>query len=94
MSKSSQASVTAFVPSVANLGGDFSQSDPSVKLVNPLTGVALPNNQINPSLFNPQAVALAKYLPQTTAANGLVTYAIPLQTSDNEFRTRTTRQSS
>ena len=87
-SKSSQASVSAFVPSAANLNGDFSASDPNAKLVNPLTGAALPNNQISPSLFSPQAVALAKYLPQTTAANGLVSYAIPLQTSDNSFVTR------
>ncbi|SFS03979.1 Carboxypeptidase regulatory-like domain-containing protein [Granulicella pectinivorans] len=89
-SKSSQSSVTAFVPSAANLAGDFSQSDDPTKvpLVNPLTGAPLPNNQINPSLFNPQALALVKYLPQTTAANGQVSYAIPLQTSDNSFVTR------
>jgi hypothetical protein len=87
-SKSSQASVTAFVPSAANLAGDFSQSDPSLVLVNPLTGAALPGNRINPSLFNPQVLALVKYLPQSTAANGQVSYAIPLQTSDNSFVTR------
>jgi hypothetical protein len=89
-SKSSQASVNAFVPSAANLNGDFSASDPVAtrQLVNPLTGAILPNNQINPSLFSPQALALAKYLPQTTAATGQVSYAIPLQTSDNSFVTR------
>jgi hypothetical protein len=90
-SKSSQSSVIAFVPTPANLTGDFSQTDPlsKVQLVNPLTGAALPNNQINPSLFSPQAVALAKYLPQSSApTTGQVSYAIPLQTADNSFVTR------
>ncbi len=86
-SKSSQASVTAFVPSQANLAGDFSASD-STQLVNPLTGAILPGNKINPALFSPQALALVKYLPTTTDPGGAVKYAIPLQTSDNEFVTR------
>jgi hypothetical protein len=84
----SQAPTTAFVPSAANLNGDFSASDPSIKLVNPLTGAALTNNMINPALFNPQALALVKYLPTTTAANGSVSYQIPSQTADNQFVTR------
>lgn len=95
--KSSQSlsPTTAFVPTAANLAGDFSQSDPTVQLVNPLTGVALPGNQISPSLFSPQALALVKLLPTpnspagTTAANiGTVVYQIPSQTSDNQFVTR------
>jgi hypothetical protein len=86
--KSSQASVNAFVPTPANLNGDFSQTDKG-QLVNPLTNAPLPGNQINPALFSPQAVALAKYLPQSSApTTGQVSYAIPLQTSDNSFVTR------
>ncbi len=84
----SQASTTAYVPSQANLLGNFSQSDPTVQLVNPLTGAPLPGNQISPTLFSPQALALVKMLPTSTAANGLVLYAIPSQTSDNQFVTR------
>ncbi|RXH58577.1 carboxypeptidase-like regulatory domain-containing protein [Granulicella sibirica] len=86
--KQSQAATSANVPSQANLAGDFSASDPSVQLVNPLTGVALPGNKINPALFNPQALALAKYLPTTTDPLGFVSYQIPLQIGDNQFVTR------
>ena len=84
----SVSNTTAYVPTAANLIGNFSQSDPTVQLVNPLTGAPLPGNQINPALFSPQALALVKLLPTSTAANGLVSYAIPSETSDNEFVTR------
>lgn len=86
--KQSQPATTAFVPSAANLSGDFSASDAGVQLVNPLTGAALPGNKIDPSLYNKQALALVKYLPQTTDPAGFVSYQIPLQVSDNQFVTR------
>jgi hypothetical protein len=103
----SQAPVTVYVPTAANLAGDFSQSDPITttvgsntkticgaaaqypgQLCNSLTGTLLPNNQINPALFSPQAVKLASYLPKATQANGYATYQIPSQTYDNEFISR------
>jgi len=86
--KQSQPATTAFVPSAANLAGDFSASDPSLQLVNPVTGVPLPGNKIDPSLFSKQALALEKYLPQSTDPAGFVSYQIPLQVSDNQFVTR------
>ena len=86
--KQSQAATTAFVPSAANLTGDFSASDPSLQLVNPLTGAPLPGNKIDPALFNKQALALVKYLPPSTDPAGFVSYQIPLQISDNQFVTR------
>jgi hypothetical protein len=86
----SQNPVTAFVPTAANLLGDFSGSDPltRVQLVNPLTGTTLVGNQINPALFSKQALALAKYLPTAQDALGTVQYQIPLKQSDNQFVTR------
>ncbi len=84
----SQNPVTVFVPTAANLNGDFSASDPTLKLVNPLTGAALPNNQISTTYFSPQALALAKYLPAAGDALGTASYQIPLLTSDNQFVTR------
>ena len=84
----SQAPVTAFVPTAANLAGDFSASDPAVKLVNPLSGAALTNNQISTTYFSPQALALAKYLPAAHDALGTTSYQLPLKTSDNQFVTR------
>ena len=86
--KQSQAATSANIPSQANLAGDFSLSDPTLKLVNPLTGAALVNNQINPALFSKQALALVKYLPVSSDPAGFISYQIPSQVSDNEFVTR------
>jgi Carboxypeptidase regulatory-like domain len=86
--KQGQASVQAHVPTAANLLGDFSVSDPTQKLVNPITGVALVNNQISPTTFNAQALALVKYLPAAGDATGLVNYSIPLFVFDKQFVTR------
>jgi hypothetical protein len=91
---SSQASTRAFVPTAANLVGDFSVTDgPScqtnaIQLLNPQTGAVLANNHINPSTFSAGALALQKYLPATTDPCGLVSYSIPSQTAENEFITR------
>jgi hypothetical protein len=90
----SQSLNTAYVPTPANLNGDFSASESAacqssaIQLVNPITGDQLPNNQINPSFFNPAALALDKYLPQATNDCGLVTYAIPNEIGENQFVTR------
>lgn len=77
----------AFVPSAANLAGDFSASD-STPLYNPLTGVPLVNNHIDPSYFSPVSLELEKYLPQTTDPGGKVTYALPGNYTENQFVTR------
>jgi hypothetical protein len=92
----SQALTKAYVPTPANLAGDFSATDgaacesngQAVQLLNPLTGAVLPNDQIDPILFDQSALALQKYLPPTTNPCGLVTYAIPSETSENQFVTR------
>ncbi len=93
-SAQSQASTTAYVPTAANLAGDFSATESAacqpkaVQLLNPQTGAILPNNHISTSFFNPTSLALQKYLPAATNACGLVTYAIPLQIGENQFITR------
>ena len=79
---------TAYVPSAANLAGDFSASDPGTKLYNPITGAVLVNNHIDPSYFSPVSLALEKYLPQTTAADGKVRYSLPGNYTENQFITR------
>jgi hypothetical protein len=78
---------TAFVPSAANLAGDFSGSD-STPLYNPITGDPLVNNYIDPKYFSPVALALEKFLPQTTDAKGTVKYAPPGNYTENQFITR------
>jgi hypothetical protein len=87
-----QSNTTAYVPTAANLNGDFSASD-STQLLDPLTGIKLINNMYSdtPGVTwkpSPAALKLVKYLPTSTAANGLVTYAIPSQVRDNQFVTR------
>lgn len=93
-SNQSQAKTRAYVPTAANLLGDFSATESAgcqttpIQLLNPATGSILPNNQISPSYFNASALALVKYFPTATNACGLVTFAIPLQTTENQFVTR------
>lgn len=98
----SQASTEAFVPTAANLAGDFSVTDgPNceasgkfVQLVDPLTGATLPGDVYPTSpTFNAQALALQAYLPKIDPAIdtkncGLVSYSIPSETFDNQFVTR------
>jgi hypothetical protein len=89
----SQALTKAYVPTAANLLGDFSVTDgagcesngKAVQLLNPQTGAVLANNQIDPTTFVASALALQKYLPATTDPCGLVTYAIPSETAENQF---------
>jgi hypothetical protein len=98
----SQASTEAFVPTAANLAGDFSVTDgpnceasgKMVQLLDPLTGAALPGD-VYPTTptFNAQALALEKYLPAIDSAVdsqgcGLVSYSIPYLATDNQFVTR------
>ena len=92
----SQALTQAFVPTAANLNGDFSITDgagcqsggQNNPLLNPQTGAVLPNNQISTSYFSPAALALVKYLPTTTDPCGTVNYAIPSQQSENQIIAR------
>jgi hypothetical protein len=77
----------AFVPSQANLAGDFSGSD-STPLYNPLTGDPLVNNHIDPSYFSTVSLALEKFLPQTTDPGGKVTYPLPGDYTENQFVSR------
>jgi len=87
---------TAFVPTAAALTGDFSaldgpgcQAKGVARVINdPTTGQPLPNGQISPSRFDPVAVALAKYLPQTQDPCGKVLYGIPIQSNESQYVTR------
>lgn len=92
----SQSLSQAYIPTPANLSGDFSGTDgttcvaggKSTQLLNPLTGNKLPNNQISTSYFSAPALALYKYFPKTSDPCGLVFYAVPNETSENQIITR------
>jgi Carboxypeptidase regulatory-like domain len=90
------SSSTAFVPTAAALSGDFSvlngagcQAKGVPRVVNdPTTNTPLPNAQISPSRFDPAAVALSKYLPQTSDPCGKVSWGIPVQSNEKQIVTR------
>ena len=89
----SQASTQAFVPTPANLLGDFSATESAacqasgkaIQLLNPFTGAILPGNQISPALFNASSLKLVTYLPAATNDCGVVNYAIPSEQVENQF---------
>jgi Carboxypeptidase regulatory-like domain len=88
---------TAYVPTVANLNGDFSAllnaNDPNnplgraVQIVNPYTQVPYPGNQIPVSSFDPTSVQLLKKIPQGQG-NGFIQYAVPSTQQFDEFTIR------
>jgi Carboxypeptidase regulatory-like domain len=87
---------TAFVPTAAALTGDFSALDgPSCQasgvaraIKNPNTGAILVGSKIDPSNFDPAAVALAKYLPPTSDPCGKVTWGTPVHSNEQQYVTR------
>jgi len=96
--RNTQGGLSAFVPTAADLNGDFSAylnaSDPSnplhraISLKDPATGQPFPGNQIPTSRFDPAALAMLKYLPASASANGLVFYSTPVIQNFDEFLTR------
>jgi hypothetical protein len=84
------------VETAAVLNGDFStlesgacQSTGKAKAItNPATGVVFPGSQVPVSLFNPQALALLKYVPASTNPCGSVIYGIPNPQDENQYLSR------
>jgi hypothetical protein len=95
--KNQGGGANAFVPTQANLRGDFSAllsaTDPNnpqgkvIKILDPLTGVQFSNNQIPLSRLDPAALAFAKDLPVSNS-NGQVFYSNPLLQTFNEYLAR------
>ena len=84
-----------FVPTAANLNGDFSVTDGptclvngGIQLLNPKTGAVLVGNKISPASFDSAALALQKYLPATTSPCGTVNFSIPFLEGENQLVTR------
>ena len=87
---------SAYVPTAANLNGDFSALLNASNPNNPLrkrvvitdpTGTPYPNNQIPAAQFDPAAVALTKYLP-AGIGNGNVVYSQPTSQDFDETTVR------
>jgi hypothetical protein len=88
---------SAFIPTAAALNGDFSaidgascQSSHTARVItDPTTGLPLPGDQINPSRFDPAAVALMKYLPVASATScGQISYGVPVVYNARQYVTR------
>jgi hypothetical protein len=71
------ADLISFIPTAAMLAGDFTQvASAACNTRGAITlGGGFVNNQINPSLLSPAAVAIAKKLPTTTDPCGRITYS-------------------
>jgi hypothetical protein len=88
---------SAFVPTQANLRGDFSAllsaTNPNnpqgkvVKVLDPTTGLQFPINQIPLNRLDPAALAFAKALP-ASSTNGQVFYQVPVLQTFNEYISR------
>ncbi len=73
------ADIITFIPTAAMLAGDFStvasaQCRPQGNLTLP-AALGFTNNRINPALFSPAAVKIAKMLPATTDPCGQIAYS-------------------
>lgn len=82
-----------FVPTQAVLAGDWSQllsagcqsNGMARTIVNPATGQPFANDFVDPSLYNPQALALLKYVPTSSSPCGEITYAIPEPQREDQY---------
>jgi hypothetical protein len=96
--RDSQSGLGAYVPTAADIAGDFSAllsaNNPAnplgraITLQDPTTGKAFPNNQIPISRFDPVAKNLLKYLPSSPNPNGLMFYSEPLIQDFDEYIAR------
>ena len=87
---------SAFVPTAADRAGDFSAllnaNDPANPFhraiqINDRNGRAIAGNLLQPSQFDPAAVAFLKYLPQA-GGNGQIFYSQPIAQDFNEYIAR------
>lgn len=92
-----QGGVGSFLPTQANLNGDFSAllspTNPdnpvgkTIQIVNPFTNQPYQGDLIDPTTFNPAAVAIMKQMPSVTG-NGAIYYQNPLIQGFNEIVVR------
>lgn len=80
---------TVFVPTSAALAGDFSTLASSAcgaarVLRDPTTGLPLPNNMIDPSRYNKQALAFLKYVPASADPCGKLLFGVPNNVNEDQ----------
>lgn len=80
--RSNQGGLNAFVPTTANLAGDFSNISSAIK--DPDTGVVIPSKFIDPSRFDPASVKLLQHVP-SGGTSGEVFYSTPITQNYDEY---------
>ncbi len=91
--RSAPPQTISYVPTQAALSGDFSQLESATcqsngkarTILNPATGQPFPNSMVPVSLFNPQALAILKYVPTSSNPCGQITYAVPSPEDENQY---------
>ncbi|HYM00988.1 MAG TPA: carboxypeptidase regulatory-like domain-containing protein, partial [Blastocatellia bacterium] len=84
---------TVVVPTAAALAGNFSglesaacQSSGAARTIkDPLTKKPFPNDLVNPSRFNPQALALLKFVPVSSDPCGKLLFGIPTTGDEDQI---------
>ncbi len=92
-----QGGVGSFLPTAANMKGDFSAllsaTNPNnpvgnaIQIVNPFTNQPYQGDRIDPATFNPVALAIMKQMPAVTG-DGAIFYQNPLIQGFNEILVR------
>lgn len=83
--RDNQGGLTAFVPTTANMNGDFSNISATIK--DPDTGAVIPSKYINPSRFDPAAMKMLTYIP-SGGTTGEVFYSTPIVQNYDEYIVR------
>ena len=83
--RSNQGGLSSFVPTTANMNGDFSNLSATIK--DPDTGVVIPNKFISPTRFDPASMKMLTYIP-SGGTTGQVSYSTPIIQNYDEYLVR------
>jgi len=80
--RSNQGGLSSFVPTTANMNGDFSNLSATIK--DPDTGVVIPSKFISPTRFDPASLKMLTYIP-SGGTTGQVFYTTPIIQNYDEY---------
>lgn len=80
--RSNQGGLSSFVPTTANMNGDFSNLSATIR--DPDTGVVIPSKFIDPSRFDPASMKMLTYIP-SGGTTGQVFYSLPIIQNYDEY---------
>ena len=80
--RSLQGGLSSFVPTTANMTGDFSNLSATIK--DPDTGVVIPSKFISPTRFDPASLKMLTYIP-SGGTTGQVFYSTPIIQNYDEY---------